>query len=103
MNLKLKHIKNWSELAQQANWSAAALAEKCSVSGDTLRRHFLKHMDKPPKVWLAEQRQNQAIELLRSGSSIKETTACMGYQQQTNFTRMFKKYWGACPFLQTPV
>jgi transcriptional regulator GlxA family with amidase domain len=53
MNLKLKHIKNWSELAQQANWSAAALAEKCSVSGDTLRRHFLKHLDKTPKVSLA--------------------------------------------------
>lgn len=97
MNTKLKHIENWPELARQSNWSVAALAKSCGVSKDTLRRHVLKSTGKTPRAWLAEQRQYRAIELLRYGSSIKETAACLGYKQQTNFTRKFKAFWGACP------
>jgi AraC-like DNA-binding protein len=59
-------------------------------------------MRKTPGEWLAEQRQHQAIELLRDGSSIKETASSLGYKQQTNFTRRFKEFWGACPSLQSP-
>jgi AraC-like DNA-binding protein len=103
MNSKLNHVQNWPELARQASWSATALAKLCGVSVNTLRRHFLQQMRKTPGTWLAEQRQHQAIELLRDGSSIKETASCLGYKQQTNFTRKFKEFWGACPSLQSPV
>lgn len=102
MNARLAKIQNWPELARQANWSTIVLAKQCSISRDTLRRHFLRHFGKPPKIWLAEQRQQQAIELLRDGSSIKETAACLGYKQQTNFTRKFKDFWGACPSMPLP-
>jgi AraC-like DNA-binding protein len=97
MNTRLKNIQNWPELARQANWSASALAKLCRVSQETLRQHFHQHLGKPPGAWLAEQRQRQAIEFLRDGSSIKETAASLGYKQQTNFTRKFKEYWGVCP------
>jgi len=103
MNTHLHHIQNWPKLAQEANWSAAALAKKCGVSVRTLHRHFLKQLGKNTKAWLAEQRQRHALELLSAGSSIKETASCLGYRQPTNFTRKFKKYWGVCPSLQTPV
>ena len=98
-NSRLKNIQAWPALARQANWSAAALAKHFGVSKDTLRRHFLLHFGQTPKAWLAEQRQQQAIELLQAHSSIKETAACLGYKQQTNFTRQFKEYWGVCPSL----
>jgi AraC-like DNA-binding protein len=97
MNYKLQQIQNWTELARQANWSTAALAKLSKVSATTLRRHFLQQMRKTPGAWLAEQRQHQAIELLRDGSSIKETAFRLGYKHQTNFTRKFKEFWGACP------
>ena len=103
MSRRLQHIQNWPELARQANWSVAALAKSCGISKDTLRRHFLQHFGKSPGAWLAEQRQNEAIRLLRDGSSIKETAACLGYKQQTNFTRKFKEFWGTPPSLQAPV
>jgi transcriptional regulator GlxA family with amidase domain len=61
MNSKLNHVKNWPELAQAANWSAAILAKKCGVSVRTLERHFLKEMGKSPKAWLAETRQQLAV------------------------------------------
>jgi len=70
MSLKLKHIQDWLELARQASWSATALAKLCGVSTNTLRRHFLQQMRKTPGTWLAEQRQHEAIELLRDGYTI---------------------------------
>jgi transcriptional regulator GlxA family with amidase domain len=102
MNTKLNHIQNWSELASQANWSASALAKKCGVSVRTLHRHFLKQMDKSTKDWLAEQRQRHAVELLRKGSSIKETSACLDYKQPGSFSRGFKSHWGIRPSRQRP-
>jgi AraC-like DNA-binding protein len=103
MNHKLEQFQDWPGLARKANWSATALARLCGVSRETLRLHFLKHIGKPPGAWLAGQRQHQALELLRDGSSIKETASCLGYKQQTNFTRKFKEFWGACPSLPPPM
>lgn len=97
MNYKLNTEQDWRELARQANWSVAKLARLCGISPDTLRRHFLTTAGKSPRLWLMAQRQRQALELLRDGSSIKETAARLGYKQQTNFTRKFKEQWGVCP------
>lgn len=103
MNTKLNHIQNWPEIARQVKWSASALAKQCGVSVRTLYRHFLKHMGKNTKTWLAEQRQRNAHELLCDGSSIKETATCLGYRQPNNFSRKYKDHWGECPSLQQPV
>lgn len=102
MHTRLNHIQNWPELAREAKWSVSALARLCGVSVRTLHRHFLKHMGKNTKTWLAEQRQRHALELLRDGSSVKETASCLGYKQPTNFTRKYKVHWGICPSLQPP-
>lgn len=97
MSTKLKHIENWPELAQRAGWSSVELAKMCSVSRDTLRRYFVRHMGKATKAWLNERRQQSALQLLREGHSVKETASCLGYKQQTNFTRTFRHFWGVCP------
>jgi transcriptional regulator GlxA family with amidase domain len=102
VHTNLKYIQDWPERARQAQWSVTVLAQQCGVSADTLRRHFLKQMGKSPGTWLTEQRQKRAVELLRDGSSIKETSAYLGYKHQTNFTRKYKEYWGACPSLPRP-
>jgi transcriptional regulator GlxA family with amidase domain len=73
MNRKLQQIQNWPERAREAKWSASALAQKCGVSGETLRQHFLKKFNEPPKAWLAAQRNHMAIEILGRASSMKET------------------------------
>ena len=72
MSPKLNGNQNWLELAGQANRPVTALAKRYGVSGETLRQHFIKYLEKPRSAWLAEQRQHQAIELLRNGSSVKE-------------------------------
>jgi AraC-like DNA-binding protein len=97
MNTKLHHIQNWEELAKQAKWSVSNLAKLCGVSTETLRQHSKSYMGKSTQAWMAENRQQQAIQLIRDGTSIKETAYHVGYQQQTNFTRQFKTHWGFCP------
>jgi DNA-binding CsgD family transcriptional regulator len=36
------------------------------------------------KTWLAEQRQHNALEMLRDGISIKETATTLGYKEATD-------------------
>jgi transcriptional regulator GlxA family with amidase domain len=103
MNTRLNHIQNWLELAQQANWVTSALAKNCGISVRTLERHFLKNMGKTPKAWLVEQRQSQAIELLRSGCAVKETAVRIGYKHSNNFSREFRKFWGHYPTRKLPL
>ncbi len=99
----LKDIKNWPELAHEVKWSATTLAKRFGVSGETLRKHFLKQFGQTPKSWLATERHRQALKLLSDGSSIKQTASSLGYKQQTNFTRQFKGRFGICPSLQIAV
>jgi AraC-like DNA-binding protein len=96
MNTKLNYIQHWPELAKQGNWSASKLAKLCGVSVRTLERFFLTEIGKRPKAWLSKQRQQQAIELLRDGFTIKETAGYLGYKNQHHFSREFKKENG-CP------
>jgi transcriptional regulator GlxA family with amidase domain len=93
----LSHIQNWPERAQQAKWSASVLAKQCGVSVRTLERYFLKYNKKKPKTWLIEQRQQQALELLHDGSTIKEIAGRLGYKYSTHFSRQFKSFYGICP------
>jgi len=89
MNSKLTHVHNWPELVRQADWSPLAMAKKCGVSIRRLERYFLKTFGKCPRCWVAEQRHHQAVELLRDGSSVKETATILGYKHANNFSRKF--------------
>jgi transcriptional regulator GlxA family with amidase domain len=89
MNSNLNYVQNWTELAQHAKWSTSALAKQCSVSVRTLERYFHAKFDKCPRTWIAEQREQRAIELLRKGYTVKETAVSLGYQHPTNFSRKF--------------
>ena len=97
MNTKLNYIHDWLPLAKQAGWSVQGMADHCGVSVRALERHFINKMGQTPIIWLNEHRQGQALELLRYGSSIKETSSELGYKHGTHLTRDFKKHWGYCP------
>lgn len=103
MNTKLNQIQNWPELAREAKWSAATLARNCGVSLRTLQRHFLKEMGKSPRLWLAEQRQLEAIKVLKKCSCVKEAASNLGYKHTHHFSRDFKAHWGHCPTQATPL
>jgi len=86
----LRRIQNWPERAHEAGYSVKALAKSCKVSVRTLERFFLLVMHEPPRRLLERLRLQRALELLRDGSTVKETSACLGYEDPSHFSREFK-------------
>ena len=92
MNTRLKYLdeQEWLELARCAEWSVGKLAKLCNVSARGLELHFLNKMGKTPKYWLVEQRQKQALKLLRGGLLVKEVAAQLAYKKPHHFSRKFQ-------------
>lgn len=97
MHLHLQLIKNWPELANQANWRAGRLAKICKVSPRTLERFIIRKYKKTPKAWLIELRQKIAAEELARGMWPKEVATIAAYKSHAQFSREFKAYWGYSP------
>jgi transcriptional regulator GlxA family with amidase domain len=97
MNNRLQHIQHWLELAPKARYRSVTLARICQVSVRQLERYFLKHFQQTPHQWLRTARLNRAVELLKDGSSVKETAMMLGYKAVPHFTRDFKQWSGMPP------
>jgi AraC-like DNA-binding protein len=97
MKTTLNHVRNWHELARQANWCVSNLAKECGVSPRTLERYFKDRKWKTPKDWLIEQRQKDAMLLIRNGALVKEVAGQLGHKYAQHFSREFKQFWGYCP------
>src|SRR2546425_12218778 len=92
LNSRLFEVRNWPELAQATNYSAALLSQRCQISTRQLERFFLENVGESPHHWLNQLRQERALELLRSGCSVKETALTLGYRSLAHFSRDFKRW-----------
>jgi transcriptional regulator GlxA family with amidase domain len=97
LNARLHHIQSWPQLAHEANYAVSALAKSCGVSVRNLERLFLLALGETPRRLLKRLRMQRAIELLRDGSTVKETSACLGYEDPSHFSREFKNHYGFAP------
>lgn len=92
-------MRTWAELAQEANYSTAALASLCGLSIRQLERNFKHTMDQSPKRWLNALRLQSARKLLQDGGSVKEVALSFGYRHPQHFSRDFRKFFGVSPSL----
>ena len=97
MRSKLHRIGDWEALAAKCEYSTAALAQECNISGRQLERFFKKTYGKSPREWLEQLRMRQAPAVLKECSSVKEAAQTMGYRQTSHFSRTFKKHHGISP------
>ncbi len=88
---------DWQQLAQQVEYSVSALAKACGVSVRTLERRFPPALGDTPGRCLRRLRMHRAIELLRDGSTVKETSACLCYRDPSHFSREFRREYGLAP------
>jgi AraC-like DNA-binding protein len=94
---RLARIHNWLDLAHEANYSVAGLAVRCKVSRRTLQKYFASVMREAPHRWLRRIRMQRALELLRDGATVKETTFLLRYSDHSHFSRDFKRFYGITP------
>ena len=80
MKSRLCEITNWAELARAASFRASKLAKDTGVCTRELERFFLCQTEKTPHEWLNELRQVDALALIGSGKSVKETAFELGYK-----------------------
>lgn len=77
--------------------SLAALCLQSGVGVRTIQRLFRKELGADFESWRRQVRLTKAVELLLSGSSVKETAFAVGYQQASAFVEMFRSILGFTP------
>lgn len=75
----------------------AALCAKAGVSVRTIERTFRNEVGISFESWRRQVRLTKAVELLISGSSIKEAAYKVGYCQSSAFVEMFRRTFGTTP------
>jgi len=77
-----------------------SLVQMCSSVGTgvrTMQRIFRREVGSDFEFWRRQVRLMKAVELLVSGSTVKEAAFAVGYQQPTAFVSMFRSILGATP------
>jgi AraC-like DNA-binding protein/mannose-6-phosphate isomerase-like protein (cupin superfamily) len=75
----------------------ASLCAKAGVSVRTIERTFRNEIGASFESWRRQVRLMKAVELLVSGSSIKEVAYKVGYSQPSAFVEMFRRTFGTTP------
>jgi AraC-like DNA-binding protein len=75
----------------------ATLCAKAGVGVRTIERTFRREVGSSFESWRRQVRLMKAIELLVSGSSIKEVAFKVGYCQPSAFVEMFRRTFGTTP------
>lgn len=73
------------------------LAEACSVSVNTLERHFRESLGTSPFLMLKNKRLFTSMMYLRSGSSVTEAAMKSGFSDYSNYIQIFRKRFGITP------
>lgn len=79
------------------NISICHLAETIGLERSYLSRMFKKKMGISIQEYLINVRMEHAEELLKAGFNVSQTARMCGYEDQFNFSKMFKKKFGISP------
>ena len=87
-----------SEKIQDSNLSLEYLAQSMNMSTTQLTRKTKSLMDTTPYSLIIKLRMEQAVRYLKEGNmNISEIAYNCGYQEVSNFSRAFTRYWGESP------
>jgi AraC-like DNA-binding protein len=90
-------LQHWVALARSASFRKIELARLCDISIRQLEREFHQEIGRTPQDWLNEQRAIASRHLLLEGTDRKQILKKLGFKQQSQFSRDFKKYNGISP------
>ncbi len=98
MNRKVKTVVEFMQENLQEKCSLKQFAEVARLSERQINELFQAEFEMPPCSYFKELRLEKAKRLLlNSALSIKEVRTHIGYSDASDFTRDFKKKYGAAP------
>jgi AraC-like DNA-binding protein len=93
----VSRVKSFLEENYMDNISLAEISAFAYMSQFHLIRVFKKHTGLSPYAYLEQIRVTRAKELLRSGQTIADTAYELGFNDQSHFTKTFKRFTGTTP------
>jgi AraC-like DNA-binding protein len=90
-------MKEWEQVANEADFNAAKMASLCSISDRQLQRLFRKHLHRTPSRWLRDLQCRLAKQLIAQGYSNKAVVTELKFSSESHFCREFKKVFGTSP------
>lgn len=79
------------------SWSLEELAQEAAMSRTSFAVRFRNVMGMPPLAYLTSWRMHLAERELRSGASVAEAAAAIGYTSESAFSHAFKRKLGIAP------
>ncbi len=73
------------------------LAEAAAKSSSFLSHNFPDEFGMPLKAYMREKKMKEALKLLESGKSVRETAYELGYYDEFHFSKEFKRHFGETP------
>ncbi len=102
VSVRENHVRECERLIEQRyhkeDTSVQLIAEKLHLSRAYLRNIFVEFRGIPPQTYLLDFRMKHAAELLLfSDSSVGDVASSVGYADQFQFSKLFKKHFGISP------
>lgn len=94
---KLSKIRRYIRYNYMMNITAASVAREFGFERSYLYRIFSKKYGVGVKEYIIKIRMEKARELLLLGMGVAECAHIVGYDDEFNFSRMYKKYYGISP------
>ena len=93
----IKKIKQYIKFNYMNDISVMQLSDYFGFERSYFYRMFKKHNGTGVKEYILKTRMEQAKLLLDRGYSVGNTAYAVGYSDQSNFSKAFKKYYGRSP------
>ena len=94
---RLSEIKRYVKYNYMKDISAGGIAKDFGIDRSHLYRMFKQRYAKGIKEYITEVRMAHARELLMLGNRVADTAFMVGYHDEFNFSKAYKKYFGYAP------
>jgi AraC-like DNA-binding protein len=78
-------------------WTVESLADRVAMSRSAFAERFRGLVGIPPLRYLTRWRMHKAAQMLRGGASVAEVAYTVGYETESSFGKVFKRYTGTAP------